>query len=623
MCEDNISAAATHNTYLDRSDWRTNENANQGFSINGLRMNSAGKVDAVYWLTQVYPKHIADAHANGDIHIHNLSLLGGYCAGWSLRDLLMVGFGGISDKVSAGPPKHLQSALGQIVSFIGTLQNEWAGAQALSSLDTYLAPLVKEDRKKLYNELSAVISDKDTLNKTVDRLQYKRIEEDLQFFLFNLNQSSRWGGQVAFSNVTFDLTVPKDMVDQHPIIANTVMDYTYRDCQAEMDVLNEIFVKLFMQGDQDGRIFSFPIPTYNITDDFDWDCSIAASIFELTAKYGVPYFQNFINSDLNPSDTRSMCCRLRLDKRELLKRNGGLFGSGELTGSIGVCTINCARIGYLCRAILREKGIGAATRAIYEKLDYLLEICKESLEIKRKWLIGQFNNGLYPFTAKYLHTEYRNHFSTIGVNGMNEMISNLTLGVHDITTSEGRQLAIDVLTYIRYKIIEFQEETGNLYNLEATPAEGTSYRFAKKDKELYPDIFTSGTEQSPYYTNSTQLPVNFTPDIFEALNHQEELQKLYTGGTVFHAYLGETISGAMCKELVKTILSKYKIPYLSITPTFSICPEHGYINGNHSTCPKCGSSCEVWTRVVGFYRPVSNFNIGKKQEFADRVYFGV
>lgn len=577
--------------YIGGHDWRIKGNANIGYSFGGLILHIAGKISAEYWLTKVYDWEISKAHIEGDIQIHDLDFICAYCAGWSLRDLIQEGFGGVEGKINAGPAKHFSSILGQIVNFLGTLQNEWAGAQAFSSFDTYLAPFVR-----------------------LDNLSQDVVRQELQEFLFALNVSSRWGMQTPFTNLTFDLVVPKSMKDQHPIIGGKILDETYADFQKEMDMINEAYLDLMIKGDSDGRIFSFPIPTYNITNDFNWNSKVAEKIFTMTAKYGVPYFQNFINSDLDPEDVRSLCCRLRLDKRELLKRGGGLFGSAELTGSIGVCTLNCSRIGYVSK--------GKPVSALLEEVDRLLDISIRSLEKKRVYLNERLESGLYPFTSRYMKRGYNNHFSTIGINGVNEMVRNYTNDQYSIADKYGKELATLVLDYINKKLVTVQESTGNLYNLEATPAEGCTYRFAKADKRRFgDDIITAGTADAPYYTNSTQLPVGYTDDPIEALDHQESLQRLYTGGTVFHLYLGESIGWESCRDLVKRILSNYKIPYLSITPTFSICPEHGYINGEVQICERCGNECEIWTRVVGFYRPVNNYNVGKKQEFDDRKVY--
>lgn len=550
-----VDVEASINEYLSRSDWRVNANANQGYSLGGLILNIAGKVVANYWLNHVYPPEIGQAHRTADLHIHDLDMLSGYCAGWSLRSLLAEGLNGVPGKVEAGPPKHLSSAVGQIVNFLGTLQNEWAGAQAFSSFDTYLAPFVRKDR-----------------------MGYAEVRQAIQELVYNLNVPSRWGTQTPFTNLTFDWTCPEDLKDQVPIIDGKEMPFTYGELQAEMDMINRAFIEVMAAGDAKGRVFTFPIPTYNITRDFPWESENAQMLFEMTAKYGLPYFQNFVNSDLQPHMVRSMCCRLQLDLRELLKRGNGLFGSAEQTGSIGVVTINCARLGYLHR--------GDET-SLYRRLDELLEMGKQSLEIKRKVVQGLIDQGLFPYTRRYLGT-LRNHFSTLGVNGVNEMIRNFTGDAHDITTDWGHEFACRLLDHIRARIVAFQEETGHLYNLEATPAEGTTYRFAKEDRKRFPDILQAGTPERPYYTNSTQLPVGFTDDPFEALARQESLQRKYTGGTVLHLYMAERLSsGAACKRLVRRALENFRLPYITVTPTFSICPKHGYLSGEHRFCPKC------------------------------------
>ena len=575
--------------YLQKRDWRVNANANQGYSLGGLILNTAGKVIANYWLSHVYEPAAGEAHRRGDLHIHDLDMFSGYCAGWSLRTLLAEGFNGVPGKVEASPAKHFSSAIGQIVNFLGTLQNEWAGAQAFSSFDTYMAPFIR-----------------------LEDLSYKEVRQGIQELIYNLNVPSRWGTQTPFTNLTFDWVCPEDLKPQTPNIGGRDMDFTYGDLQPQMDMINRAYIDVMTTGDAQGRVFTFPIPTYNITKDFDWDGPNVDALFAMTAKYGLPYFQNFINSDLEPHMVRSMCCRLQLDLRELLKRGNGLFGSAEQTGSVGVVTINCARLGY------RFKG---DTTALYEELDRLLVIAKDSLETKREVIQDAINNGLFPYTKRYLGT-LRNHFSTIGVNGINEMIRNFTSDAQDITTQEGEQLALELLDHVRERMVEFQEQTGHLYNLEATPAEGTTYRFAKEDRALFPGILQAGTDANPYYTNSSQLPVGFTDDPFEAVGRQSELQSKYTGGTVLHLYMGERISdSAACKTLVRRVLENARLPYITVTPTFSICPAHGYLAGEQSTCPTCGAECEVWTRVMGYHRPVASFNIGKKGEHAERMPF--
>ena len=550
-----VNVASSINEYLDRADWRVNANANQGYSLGGLILNVSGKVVANYWLNHVYPPEVGAAHRNGDFHVHDLDMLSGYCAGWSLRSLLIDGFNGVPGKIEAGPPRHLSSAVGQMVNFLGTLQNEWAGAQAFSSFDTYLAPFIRKDN-----------------------LSYREVKQFIQEFIYNLNVPSRWGTQTPFTNITLDWVVPEDLREQAPLIGGEEMPFTYGDLQAELDMINRAYIEVMMAGDAKGRVFTFPIPTYNITKDFPWDGPNTELLFEMTAKYGLPYFQNFLNSDLEPNMVRSMCCRLQLDLRELLKRGNGLFGSAEQTGSIGVVTVNCARLGYLFKG--DEEGLKA-------RLDELLELAKTSLEIKRKVIQRHLDAGLFPYTKRYLG-HLRNHFSTIGVNGINEMIRNFTDDAHDITDDYGHELACRLLDHVRERMIGFQAETGHLYNLEATPAEGTTYRLAKEDRKRFPGILQAGTEDAPYYTNSSQLPAGFTDDPFAALEHQEALQSRYTGGTVMHLYMGERISSSeACKTLVRRVLERFRMPYLTITPTFSICPVHGYLAGAHQFCPKC------------------------------------
>ena len=550
-----VDVAATVDEYLTRADWRVNANANQGYSLGGLILNMAGKVTANYWLSQVYAPEIGAAHRSGDIHIHDLDMLSGYCAGWSLRTLLHEGLNGVPGKVEAGPPKHMSSAVGQIVNFLGTLQNEWAGAQAFSSFDTYMAPFVRQDG-----------------------MDYAAVRQCMQELIYNLNVPSRWGTQTPFTNLTFDWTCPEDLREQVPVIGGVEMPFCYGELQAEMDLINRAYIDVMTTGDARGRVFTFPIPTYNITPDFPWESENAQLLFEMTAKYGLPYFQNFVNSELSPNMVRSMCCRLQLDLRELLKRGNGLFGSAEQTGSLGVVTVNCARLGWLHAG--DEAGLLAA-------LDRLLELGKQSLEVKRQRIQQLMDQGLFPYTKRYLGT-LRNHFSTLGVNGINEMVRNFTRDKQDITSAWGQAFALRFLDHVRARIVQFQEETGHLYNLEATPAEGTTYRFAKEDKKRWPQILQAGTEAQPYYTNSSQLPVGFTDDPFEALQRQEELQSKYTGGTVLHLYMGERISsGVACRELVKRALTSFRLPYITITPTFSICPTHGYLAGEHRFCPRC------------------------------------
>ncbi|MBK5931213.1 ribonucleoside triphosphate reductase [Halochromatium salexigens] len=550
-----VDVTSSINEYLDRSDWRVSANANQGYSLGGLILNTSGKMIANYWLSHVYPPQVGEAHREGDMHIHDLDMLAGYCAGWSLRTLLAEGLNGVPGRVEAGPPRHMSSAVGQIVNFLGTLQNEWAGAQAFSSFDTYMAPYIR-----------------------VDGLDYPRVKQYIQELIYNLNVPSRWGTQTPFTNLTFDWVCPEDLREQVPVIGGVEQPFTYGELQAEMDMINRAYIAVMTEGDAKGRIFTFPIPTYNITEDFPWDSENAEHLFEMTAKYGLPYFQNFLNSELSPNMVRSMCCRLQLDLSELLKRGNGLFGSAEQTGSLGVVTINCARLGYTHRG--DEAGL-------LRRLDELMELAKKSLELKRKVIQRHMDAGLFPYTKRYLGT-LRNHFSTLGVNGINELIRNFTADTDDITTEWGHAFACRLLDHVRARMVEFQEETGHMYNLEATPAEGTTYRFAREDKKRYPGILQAGTEEAPYYTNSSQLPVGYTDDAFEALAAQDALQTKYTGGTVLHLYMGERIgSTEACKRLVQRALTHFRLPYITVTPIFSVCPTHGYLAGEHEFCPKC------------------------------------
>ncbi len=550
-----IDVVKSIDEYVDRADWRVKANANQGYSLGGLILNVSGKVIANYWLSHVYPPEIGQAHREADFHIHDLDMLSGYCAGWSLRQLLFEGFNGVAGKPEADPPKHFSSALGQMVNFLGTLQNEWAGAQAFSSFDTYLAAYVRHDG-----------------------LDYDAVRQGMQEFIYNLNVPSRWGTQTPFTNLTFDWVCPDDLKTQIPLIAGQEVDFTYGDLQTEMDLINRAFIEVMTAGDRRGRVFTFPIPTYNITPDFPWESENAERLFAMTAKYGLPYFQNFLNSDMQPNHVRSMCCRLQLDLRELLKRGNGLFGSAEQTGSIGVVTINCARLGY------RYAG---DENALFSRLGHLADMACDSLEIKRKVIQRLMDDGLFPFTKRYLG-RLRNHFSTIGINGVNEMIRNFSHGTMDISHPDGHALAVRLLDFLRERMRHYQEQTGNLYNLEATPAEGTTYRFAREDRKRYPEIIQAGTDDAPYYTNSTQLPVGFTDDPFEALLRQDDLQTRYTGGTVLHLYMRERISTPeACRKLVQTALSRFRLPYITVTPTFSICPRHGYLAGEHEFCPRC------------------------------------
>ena len=583
-----LDVEKTIDGYVDMDDWRVNENSNSGYSFSGLLMHTAGSVLANYTLKKVYSKEVSDSHREGDFHIHDLSMgIAGYCAGWSLKELLYEGFNGVSGKVESNPPKHLSTALMQMVNFLGTLQNEWAGAQAFSSFDTYLAPFVRKDN-----------------------LNYEDVKQAIQMFVFNLNVASRWGGQTPFTNITLDWTVPEDMRDQNVVFAGKVIDDKYGDYQKEMDMINKAFLEVMLEGDSTGRIFTFPIPTYNITEDFNWDSENANLLFDMTSKYGIPYFQNFVNSSLNPSDVRSMCCRLQLDLRELKSRTGGLFGSGEKTGSIGVVTINLPRIGYL----------SSTKNEFFGRLEYLMDLAKQSLEVKRKVVTRNMENGLLPYSKRYLGS-LDGHFNTIGLVGMNEAVLNY-MG-ENIGSEEGKQFALEVLTFMRNKISDYQEETGHIYNLEASPAEGTSYRLAKMDKKKFEDIITQGDEE-PYYTNSSQLPVNYSEDIFEVLENQDNIQTKYNGGTVLHIFLGEDgPDREATKSLVKKVAYNYSLPYYTISPTFSVCDEHGYFKGKQPLCPECGKPTEVYSRVVGYYRPVKLWNKGKKEEFKERKDFDV
>lgn len=568
-----VDVESSINEYLEKLDWRVNANANQGYSNGGLILNVSGKVTANYWLSHVYPAEVGEAHRNGDIHIHDLDMLAAYCAGWSLKNLLHEGFNGVPGKTEAGPAKHLSAAVGQMVNFMGTLQNEWAGAQAFSSVDTYLAPYIR-----------------------ADNLSYEQVEQAFQELIYNLNVPSRWGSQTPFTNFTFDWVCPEDLRDKHPIIAGVEQPFTYGDLKEEMHMINKAYITVMMKGDIKGRPFTFPIPTYNMTPDFPWEDDNTELLFEMTAKYGLPYFQNFINSVLKPGQIRSMCCRLQLDLRELLARGNGLFGSAEQTGSIGVITFNCARLGYVYKG--DEAGL-------FARVDELMNIARTSLEIKRKVIQRLIDNGLFPFTKRYLGT-LRNHFSTIGVNGINEMIRNFTNDEHNIADQWGQAFAEKFLDYIRARMVKIQEETGHMYNLEATPAESATYRFAREDKKRYKGIIQAGTEENPYYTNSSQLPVGFTDDPFEALDLQSNLQTKYTGGTVLHLYMGQRISSAkVCRDIVRKVLTNYRLPYVTITPTFSICPKHGYISGEHKYCPICDEEKKAEKRAAASRKEVA------------------
>ncbi|MCM1053796.1 MAG: ribonucleoside triphosphate reductase [Ruminococcus sp.] len=575
------------NSYLKVLDWRVKENSTVTYSVGGLILSNSGAITANYWLSEVYDDEIAKAHRDCDIHLHDLSMLTGYCAGWSLKQLIQEGLGGITGKITSAPARHLSTLCNQMVNFLGILQNEWAGAQAFSSFDTYLAPFVK-----------------------IDNLDYKETKQCIQSFVYGVNTPSRWGTQAPFTNVTLDWNVPNDLAELNCIIGGKEVDFKYKDCQKEMDMINKAFIEIMIEGDANGRGFQYPIPTYSITKNFDWsETENNKLLFEMTAKYGTPYFSNYINSDMEPSDVRSMCCRLRLDLRELRKKSGGFFGSGESTGSVGVVTINMPRIAYLSK---NEK-------EFYERLEKLMNLAARSLKIKRNVISKLLDEGLYPYTKRYLGT-FNNHFSTIGLVGMNEACLNASWLKKDLTNEDAQKFTKDVLNFMREKLSDYQEEYGDLYNLEATPAESTTYRFAKKDKELYPDIITAAEcDKTPYYTNSSHLPVGFTEDIFAALDIQDELQTLYTSGTVFHAFLGERLNDwKSAANLVKKIAENYRLPYYTLSPTYSVCKEHGYIAGEVNTCPKCGAETEIYSRITGYYRPVKNWNDGKSQEFKDR-----
>jgi ribonucleoside-triphosphate reductase len=575
----------TMDGYLRKEDWRVKENANVGYSLGGLILHNSGAITANYWLENIYSPSVAEAHRNGDFHIHDLSMFSGYCAGWSLRQLIMEGLGGVPNKITSGPAKHLSTLVQQMVNFLGVLQNEWAGAQAFSSFDTYLAPFVKKSK-----------------------LNHTEVKQCIQSFVFGVNTPSRWGSQAPFTNITFDWIVPEDMSEQPAIVGGELQDFTYAECQKEMDLINQTFLEVLMEGDYEGRGFAYPIPTYNITSNFDWNSPNANLLFKITGKYGTPYFQNFINSTLKPGDVRSMCCRLQLDKRELRNRGGGLFGSDEFTGSLGVVTINMPRIGYLSSS--REE--------FFSHLDHFMDLARESLETKRTVIGRLMDEGLFPYTKRYLR-HMNNHFSTIGLIGMNEAVKNF-MG-KDLTCVDARQFAQDVLLHMRDRLVRYQQETGHLYNLEATPGEGTSHRLARIDHSKFPRMSIPGAS-APYYTNSTQLPVDATTDIFEALDMQEELQKLYTGGTVFHTFIGESIDDPQtCAKLVKSIAENYRIPYFTLSPTFSVCHTHGYLKGEQFVCSTCEQETEVYSRIVGYYRPIKNWNDGKRAEFSDRKEF--
>ena len=579
------------NSYLRVADWRVKENSTVTYSVGGLILSNSGAITANYWLSEVYDEEIANAHRSGDIHLHDLSMLTGYCAGWSLKQLIQEGLGGITGKITSSPARHLATLCNQMVNFLGIMQNEWAGAQAFSSFDTYLAPFVR-----------------------VDNLSYDQVKKCIESFIYGVNTPSRWGTQAPFSNITLDWVVPKDLAGMKAIVGGKEMDFTYGDCQKEMDLVNKAFIEIMIEGDANGRGFQYPIPTYSITSDFDWsDKENNRLLFEMTSKYGTPYFSNYINSDMEPSDVRSMCCRLRLDLRELRKKSGGFFGSGESTGSVGVVTINLPRIAYLSKD----------PAEFYARLDRLMDIAARSLKIKRTVITKLLEEGLYPYTKRYLGT-FDNHFSTIGLVGMNEVGLNAKWLQKDLTHVETQEFAKDVLNHMRERLSDYQEKYGDLYNLEATPAESTSYRFAKHDVEQFPDILTANMNGTPYYTNSSHLPVGFTDDIFSALDVQDELQTLYTSGTVFHAFLGEKLPDwKAAATLVRKIAENYKLPYYTLSPTYSICPDHGYLQGEQESCPTCHRSTEIYSRITGYYRPVQNWNDGKSQEFKDRKVYNI
>lgn len=577
-------------SYVKVEDWRVKENSTVTYSVGGLILSNSGAVTANYWLSEIYDEEIANAHRNAEIHIHDLSMLTGYCAGWSLKQLIQEGLGGVAGKITAAPAAHLSVLCNQMVNFLGIMQNEWAGAQAFSSFDTYLAPFVK-----------------------VDHLSYQEVKKCIETFVYGVNTPSRWGSQAPFTNITLDWTVPQDLAELPALVGGKEMDFCYKDCKKEMDMVNKAFIEIMIEGDANGRGFQYPIPTYSITKDFDWsDTENNRLLFEMTAKYGTPYFSNYINSDMEPSDVRSMCCRLRLDLRELRKKMGGFFGSGESTGSVGVVTINMPRIAYLAKD----------ENDFYKRLDKLMDISARSLKVKREVISKLLEEGLYPYTKKYLGT-FDNHFSTIGLIGMNEVGLNAKWLRKDMTHWETQEFTRNVLNHMRERLSDYQEQYGDLYNLEATPAESTTYRLAKHDKEQFPDIITAGNEgDTPYYTNSSHLPVDYTADIFDALDIQDELQTLYTSGTVFHAFLGEKLPDwKAAASLVRKIAENYRLPYYTISPTYSICKEHGYIAGEHFTCPYCGQKAEVYSRITGYYRPVQNWNEGKVQEYNNRKLY--
>ena len=578
------------NSYVNVTDWRVKENSTVTYSVGGLILSNSGAITANYWLSEIYDDEIANAHRNGDIHLHDLSMLTGYCAGWSLKQLIQEGLGGVTGKITSAPASHLATLCNQMVNFLGIMQNEWAGAQAFSSFDTYLAPFVK-----------------------VDNLSYEQVKKCIESFVFGVNTPSRWGTQAPFSNITLDWTVPADLAEQNCIVGGKELDFKYKDCKAEMDMINKAFIEIMIEGDANGRGFQYPIPTYSITKDFDWsETENNKLLFEMTSKYGTPYFSNYVNSDMQPSDIRSMCCRLRLDLRELRKKSGGFFGSGESTGSVGVVTINLPRIAYLAE---NEEDF-------YRRLDKMMDISARSLKVKRTIITKLLNEGLYPYTKRYLGT-FDNHFSTIGLVGMNEVGLNANWLRADMTNSKTQEFAKDVLNHMRERLSDYQEQYGDLYNLEATPAESTSYRLAKHDVARYPGIITA-SKDTPYYTNSSHLPVGYTGDVFEALDVQDELQGLYTSGTVFHAFLGEKLPDwKAAANLVRKIAENYTLPYYTISPTYSVCKNHGYLAGEQFRCPSCGCDAEVYSRITGYYRPVQNWNDGKTQEYKDRKVYDI
>ena len=587
----NLDYVKLMDDYLNHAEWRIKENATVTWTLGGLILGNSGAVTANYWLSQLYPENIANLHKNCDIHIHDLSMLSGYCAGWSLKQLIQEGLGGIPGKITSAPASHLSTLCNQMVNFLGIMQNEWAGAQAFSSFDTYLAPFVK-----------------------VDNLSYKEVKQCIQSFVFGVNTPSRWGTQAPFTNITLDWTVPNDLANLNCIVGGKEVDFCYKDCKAEMDMINKAFIEIMIEGDANGRGFQYPIPTYSITKDFDWsETENNKLLFQMTAKYGTPYFSNYINSDMEPSDVRSMCCRLRLDLRELRKKSGGFFGSGESTGSVGVVTINMPRLGYLAK----DK------EDFFKRLDHIMDLSAESLHIKREVITDLLERGLYPYTKRYLGS-FHNHFSTIGLVGMNECCLNAKWLGKDISNPDSLEFSKEVLNHMRERLSDYQEKYGDLYNLEATPAESTTYRLAKHDKETYPDIITANEDGVPYYTNSSHLPVGYTEDAFSALDIQDQLQTLYTSGTVFHTFLGQKLPNwKSCMSLVRKIAENYKLPYYTMSPTYSVCADHGYLAGEVYRCPKCGKTTEVYSRITGYYRPVQNWNPGKTQEFSDRQTYDI